>query len=99
MELLGLILQLVMGEQTVVSRARNLGTNDVDAARQQAMSRHPTGRLGVPDDIAKASFYSPPTIGLHNGRRARDQWRVDGTVTAVTASRRWDANAENPDTQ
>ena len=91
-----------MCEQTVVSRARNLGTNDVDAARQQAMSGHPTGRLGVPDDIAKASFFSPPTIGLHDGRRARDQWRVDGTmraVTAVTAARRWDANAENPDTQ
>ena len=46
-----------MGEQTVVSRARNLGTNDVDAARQQAMSGRPTGRLGVPDDIAQGIVF------------------------------------------
>ncbi len=42
-----------MGEQTFVGRARNLGSNDVGAVRQQAMSRHPIGRLGVPYDIAK----------------------------------------------
>jgi NAD(P)-dependent dehydrogenase (short-subunit alcohol dehydrogenase family) len=40
-----------------VSRARNLGSNDVDAVRQQAMSRHPIGRLGVPDDIAKGIVF------------------------------------------
>jgi NAD(P)-dependent dehydrogenase (short-subunit alcohol dehydrogenase family) len=56
-----------MGEQTVVSRARNLGANDVDAARQQAISGHPTGRLGVPDDIAKASFFSPPRSAFMTG--------------------------------
>jgi NAD(P)-dependent dehydrogenase (short-subunit alcohol dehydrogenase family) len=31
------LIQTDMGEQTFVSRARNLGTNDVDAVRQQAM--------------------------------------------------------------
>ena len=51
------LIQTDMGEQTFVSRARNLGTNDVDAVRQQAMSRHPIGRLGVPDDIAKGIVF------------------------------------------
>jgi hypothetical protein len=35
------------------SRARHLGRNDVDALRQEAMSRHPIGRLGVPRYIVK----------------------------------------------
>ena len=51
------IIQTDMGDQTFVSRARNLGSNDVDAVRQQAMSRHPIGRLGVPDDIAKGIVF------------------------------------------
>ena len=42
------LIQTEMGEQTFVSRARNLGSNDVGAVRQQAMSRHPIGPLGVP---------------------------------------------------
>src|SRR5215831_15304065 len=51
------LIQTDMGEQTFVSRARNLGSNDVDAVRQQAMARHPIGRLGVPDDIAKGIVF------------------------------------------
>ena len=51
------LIQTDMGEQTFVSRARNLGSNDVDAVRQQAMSRHPIGRLGVPEDIAKGIVF------------------------------------------
>jgi 3(or 17)beta-hydroxysteroid dehydrogenase len=51
------LIQTDMGEQTFVSRARNLGTNDVDAVRQQVMARHPIGRLGVPDDIAKGIVF------------------------------------------
>jgi NAD(P)-dependent dehydrogenase (short-subunit alcohol dehydrogenase family) len=51
------LIQTDMGEQTFVSRARNLGTNDVDEVRQQAMSRHPIGRLGVPEDIAKGIVF------------------------------------------
>src|SRR5246127_805237 len=51
------LIQTDMGEQTFVSRARNLGSNDGDAVRQQAMSRHPIGRLGVPDDIAKGIVF------------------------------------------
>jgi 3(or 17)beta-hydroxysteroid dehydrogenase len=51
------LIQTDMGEQTFVSRARNLGTNDVDAVRQQVMARHPIGRLGVPDDIANGIVF------------------------------------------
>ena len=47
------VIQTDMGQQTFVSRARNIGTNDVDAARQIALSTHPIGRLGMPTDIAK----------------------------------------------
>jgi 3(or 17)beta-hydroxysteroid dehydrogenase len=51
------LIQTDMGEQTFVARGRNLGTNDVDAVRQQVMARHPIGRLGVPDDIAKGIVF------------------------------------------
>jgi len=51
------LIQTDMGEQTFVSRARNLGTNDVDDVRQQVMARHPIGRLGVPEDIAKGIVF------------------------------------------
>ena len=46
-----------MGQQTFVSRARNLATNDIDAARQAALTRHPIGRLGQPEDIAKGIVF------------------------------------------
>jgi 3(or 17)beta-hydroxysteroid dehydrogenase len=51
------LIQTDMGEQTFISRARNLGTNDVDEVRQQVMARHPIGRLGVPEDIAKGIVF------------------------------------------
>jgi 3(or 17)beta-hydroxysteroid dehydrogenase len=51
------VIQTDMGEQTFVSRARNVGTNDVEAARRQALSRHPIGGLGVADDIAKGIVF------------------------------------------
>ena len=51
------VIQTDMGDQTFVSRARNLGTNDVDAARRLALSTHPIGRLGTPDDIAKGIVF------------------------------------------
>jgi NAD(P)-dependent dehydrogenase (short-subunit alcohol dehydrogenase family) len=46
-----------MGEQTFVARARNLGSNDVDRARSLALTTHPIGRLGVPNDIAKGIVF------------------------------------------
>jgi len=51
------VIQTDMGDQTFVSRARNLATNDVDAVRDIARKTHPIGRLGVPEDIAKGILY------------------------------------------
>ena len=51
------VIQTDMGEQTFVSRARNIGMNDVDAARQIALSTHPIGRLGTTTDIAKGIVF------------------------------------------
>ena len=41
-----------MGDQVLVTRARNLGTNDVEAARRQVIERLPIGRMGTVTDIA-----------------------------------------------
>jgi NAD(P)-dependent dehydrogenase (short-subunit alcohol dehydrogenase family) len=41
-----------MGAQTFASRAGQLGSNDVEAARGVALKQHPIGRLGTPEDIA-----------------------------------------------
>jgi 3(or 17)beta-hydroxysteroid dehydrogenase len=51
------VIQTDMGDQTFVSRARNLGTNDVEAARRTAVAAHPIGRLGTPEDIAKGIVF------------------------------------------
>jgi len=51
------VIQTDMGAQTFVARARNLGSNDVERARDTAMRTHPIGRLGVPDDIAKGIVF------------------------------------------
>jgi NAD(P)-dependent dehydrogenase (short-subunit alcohol dehydrogenase family) len=73
------VIQTDMGEQTFVSRARNIGTNDVDAARQIALSTHPIGRLGVPTDIAKGIvFLASDDAGFMTGAGIV----VDGGLTA-----------------
>jgi NAD(P)-dependent dehydrogenase (short-subunit alcohol dehydrogenase family) len=73
------VIQTDMGEQTFVSRARNLGTNDVDAARQLALSTHPIGRLGMPSDIAKGIvFLASDDAGFMTGAGLV----VDGGLTA-----------------
>jgi NAD(P)-dependent dehydrogenase (short-subunit alcohol dehydrogenase family) len=46
-----------MGDQVLVTRARNLGTNDIEAARQQVIQRLPIGRMGTPSDIAKGIVF------------------------------------------
>ena len=46
-----------MGDQVLVSRARNLGTNDIEMARQQVIERLPIGRMGTPEDIAKGIVF------------------------------------------
>jgi 3(or 17)beta-hydroxysteroid dehydrogenase len=46
-----------MGDQVLATRARNLGTNDVEMARQQVIERLPIGRMGTPTDIAKGIVF------------------------------------------
>ena len=42
-----------MGDQEVlVMRACNLGTNDIEGARRQALGRLPVGRMGTVTDVA-----------------------------------------------
>ena len=46
-----------MGDQVLVARARNLGTNDIEMARRQVIERLPIGRMGTPTDIAKGIVF------------------------------------------
>ena len=46
-----------MGDQVLVTRARNLGTNDIEVARRQVIERLPIGRIGTPNDIAKGVVF------------------------------------------
>src|SRR3954462_11133688 len=46
-----------MGGQVLVSRARNLGTNDIEMARQQVIKRVAIGRMGTHEDIAKGIVF------------------------------------------
>ena len=46
-----------MGDQVLVTRARNIGTNDIEAARLQVIQRLPIGRMGTPGDIAKGIVF------------------------------------------
>jgi NAD(P)-dependent dehydrogenase (short-subunit alcohol dehydrogenase family) len=46
-----------MGDQVLAVRARNLGTNDLEPARQQALTRIPIGRMGTVTDIAKGIVF------------------------------------------
>ena len=46
-----------MGDQVLTMRARNLGTNNLDRARDQAVARLPIGRMGTATDIAKGIVF------------------------------------------
>jgi len=73
------VIQTDMGEQTFVARARSPGTNDTEAARRTALSTHPIGRLGVPNDIAKGIvFLASDDAGFMTGAGLV----VDGGLTA-----------------
>jgi NAD(P)-dependent dehydrogenase (short-subunit alcohol dehydrogenase family) len=51
------LIETDMGQQTFIARARNVGTSDIEAARQGALERHPIGRIGQPEDIAKGIVF------------------------------------------
>jgi NAD(P)-dependent dehydrogenase (short-subunit alcohol dehydrogenase family) len=73
------VIQTDMGEQTFAARARHHGSNDTDAARNIALSTHPIGRLGVPNDIAKGIvFLASDDAGFMTGAGLV----VDGGLTA-----------------
>jgi 3(or 17)beta-hydroxysteroid dehydrogenase len=46
-----------MGDQVLATRARNLGTNDIEMARRQVIDRLPIGRMGTPTDIANGIVF------------------------------------------
>ena len=46
-----------MGDQVLAIRARNLGTNDLEPARQQTLKRIPISRMGTVTDIAKGIVF------------------------------------------
>jgi 3(or 17)beta-hydroxysteroid dehydrogenase len=68
-----------MGDQVFSMRARQLGTNDLDQGRQQAIARLPIGRLGTVTDIAKGIvFLASDDAGFMTGAGLV----VDGGTTA-----------------
>ena len=68
-----------MGDQVLVTRARNLGTNDIEAARRQVIERLPIGRMGTPNDIAKGIvFLASDDAAFMTGQ----VYTIDGAETA-----------------
>ena len=68
-----------MGDQVLVTRARNRGTNDIEAARRQVIERLPIGGMGSPDDIAKGIvFLASDDAALMTGAGLV----IDGGITA-----------------
>jgi 3(or 17)beta-hydroxysteroid dehydrogenase len=73
------VIETDMGAQTFVSRARQAGSNDVEASRSVAARQHPIGRLGVPEDIALGIvFLASDDAGFMTG----SGMVVDGGLTA-----------------
>jgi NAD(P)-dependent dehydrogenase (short-subunit alcohol dehydrogenase family) len=73
------VIETDMGAQTFSARAQQLGSNDVDSARNVALRQHPIGRLGVPEDIALGIvFLASDDAGFMTG----SGMVVDGGLTA-----------------
>jgi NAD(P)-dependent dehydrogenase (short-subunit alcohol dehydrogenase family) len=73
------LIETDMGAQAVAARARILGTNDFEAARQRFLDAHPIHRLGVPGDIANGIvFLASDDSGFMTG----SSLVIDGGYTA-----------------
>ena len=51
------LIETDMGQQTFVMRAKQVGTNDTEKAREATLALHPIGRLGTASDIAKGIVF------------------------------------------
>lgn len=51
------LIETDMGQQTFVMRAKQVGTNDTEKAREATLALHPIGRLGEANDIAKGIVF------------------------------------------
>ena len=74
------VIDTKMGQQTIDTGARMLTNNDRDAALHRSIQRHPMGRLGTVDDIARAIvFLASDDAGFMTG----SSLVVDGGLTAA----------------
>jgi NAD(P)-dependent dehydrogenase (short-subunit alcohol dehydrogenase family) len=68
-----------MSDQVFATRGHNPGTNDIEEARRQALTRIPIGRMGTVTDIAKGIvFLASDDAGFMTGAGLV----VDGSITA-----------------
>lgn len=74
------VIETDMGQQTIDTGARIFSGNDMDLAVQRSIQRHPMGRHGTVDDIARAIvFLASDDSGFMTG----SSMVVDGGLTAA----------------